>query len=91
LDVPRHAPLPSVEVIELNTLRILHEHGYRLSVFCRSCGRHRFLDLTVLIDAGQGERAVVGLRVRCARCGRRGELCLSGTGGTARVGCGERG
>jgi hypothetical protein len=63
-------------VIELNTLRTLHEHGYRLSVFCRPCGRHAFLDLPALMAEGEGERAVVGLRVRCRVCGGRGELSI---------------
>jgi len=63
-------------VIELNTLRALHEYGYRLSVFCRPCGRHGFLDLRALIDAGQGARSVVGLPVRCTRCAHRGELSI---------------
>ncbi len=63
-------------VIELDTLRALHEHGYRLSVFCRPCGRHVFLDLPALIAAGQGARAIVGLRVRCRDCGGRGELSI---------------
>jgi hypothetical protein len=63
-------------VIELNTLRALHEHGYRLSVFCRTCGRHVFLDLPALIAAGEGARVVVGLRVRCRVCGGRGELSI---------------
>lgn len=67
-------------VIELNTLRALHEHGYRLSVFCRSCGRHVLLDLSTLIQAGQGERSVVGLPVRCGRCGRGGELSVLWSG-----------
>jgi len=63
-------------VIELNTLRTLYEHGYRVSVFCRACGRHGFLDVPALLAAGHGERAVVGLPVRCRRCGRRGELSI---------------
>lgn len=62
--------------IELNTVRALHEHGYRLSVFCRPCGRHVFLDLAALIAAGEGERAVVGLRVRCQMWGGRGDLSI---------------
>ena len=63
-------------VIQLNTLRALHEHGYRVSVFCRPCARHVFLDLPALVAAGMGERAVVGLSIRCARCGARGELSV---------------
>jgi hypothetical protein len=63
-------------VIELNTLLTLHEHGYRLSVFCRPCGRHVFLDLPALIEAGEGAREVVGLGVRCRVCGARGELSI---------------
>jgi len=63
-------------VIQLNTLRALHEHGYRVSVSCRPCGRHVFLDLPALVAAGAGERAVVGLPVRCVRCGGQGELSV---------------
>jgi hypothetical protein len=63
-------------VIQLDTLRALYEHGYRLSVFCRPCGRHVCLDIPILLAAGHGERAVVGLPVRCHRCGRRGELSI---------------
>ena len=61
-----------VVVIELNTLRALHDHGYRVSVFCRACGRHVCLDSVALIAAGHGARAVVGLPVR----GQRGELSI---------------
>ena len=63
-------------VIELNTLRALYEHGYRVSVFCRGCAWHVFLDAPALIAAGHGEQAVVGLPVRCQCCGRRGELSI---------------
>ena len=63
-------------VIELNTLRALHDHGYRMSVFCRTCGRHVSLDSVALIAAGHGARAVVGLPVRCQVCGGRGELSI---------------
>ena len=63
-------------VIQLNSLRDLHEHGYRVSVFCRPCGRHVFLDLPALVAAGVGERAVVGLSIRCTGCGRRGEISV---------------
>ena len=63
-------------VIELNTLRALQEHGYRLNVFCRPCGRHVFLDLPALIAAGEGGRAVVGLRTRYQVCGGRSELSI---------------
>ena len=63
-------------VVELDALRALHEHGYRLNVFCRSCSRHVFLDLPALIAAGEGGRAVVGLRVRCRVCHGRGELSI---------------
>jgi len=62
--------------IQLNSLRDLHEHGYRVSVFCRPCGRHVFLDLPALVAAGAGERAVVGLSIRCARCGGQGEVSV---------------
>lgn len=63
-------------VIELNTLRTLYEHGYRVSVFCRVCGRHAFPDVPALLAAGHGARAVVGLPVRCQGCGGRGELSI---------------
>jgi len=63
-------------VTELNTLRTLYEHGYRISVFCRPCGRHVFLDVPALMAAGHGERTVVGLPVRCQDCGGRGELSI---------------
>jgi hypothetical protein len=58
--------------IEIDTLGALHEHGNRLSAFCRPCGRHEFLDLPALIAGGQGEHRVVGLRLRCRVCGGRG-------------------
>ena len=63
-------------VIEVNTLRAFHEHGYRVSVFCRCCARHICLDIPPLLAAGYGERAVVGLRVRCQVCGGRGRLSI---------------
>jgi hypothetical protein len=69
-------------VIELNTLRALHEHGYRLSVFCRACCRHMSLDSVALMAAGHGERAVMGLPVRCQVCGGRGELSILWSGGS---------
>jgi hypothetical protein len=60
-------------VIELDTLRTLHEHGYRLSVFCRPCGRHAFLDLPALIAVGEGGR---GRGLARALAGGRGELFI---------------
>ena len=42
-------------VIQLDTLRALYEHGYRLSVFCRPCGRHVCLDIPTLLAAGHGD------------------------------------
>jgi hypothetical protein len=76
LDAGVHADYRLGVVTELNTLRALYEHGYRLSVFCRACGRHGFLDIPMLLAAGHGERAVVGLPVRCQVCGGRGELSI---------------
>jgi len=66
--------------IQLNTLRALHQHGYRMSVFCRPCARHVFLDLPALVATGIGERAVVGLSIRCVRCGR---ACFHGRTGSS--------
>jgi hypothetical protein len=63
-------------VIELDTLRALHEHGHRLSVFCRPCCRHVFVDLPALIADDQGGRKVVGLWVSCDTCGYRSELSI---------------
>jgi len=63
-------------VIELNTLRALYDHGYRVTVFCRACGRHGRLDLPRMLANGQGDRAVLGLPLRCAQCGGRGELSI---------------
>jgi hypothetical protein len=62
--------------ITLDTLAKLHAHGYQLSVFCRPCGRHVFLDLSALMATGQGERPLVGLRLRCRVCGARGEMSV---------------
>jgi hypothetical protein len=63
-------------VITLDTLRAAHEHGYVINAYCRRCDRHAFLDLATLISVGQGERQIVGLRLRCIVCRGRGELSL---------------
>jgi hypothetical protein len=63
-------------VIDLDTLRKVFKHGYLINAYCRSCDRHTFLDLAALIDAGFGERRVVGLVLRCSRCQSRAEVSL---------------
>ncbi len=78
MEVSRFHELPSHVVIELDTLRALHEHGYCLSILCRPCRRHVFLDLPALIADGQGSRKVVGLRLRYATCAIAASYRLSG-------------
>jgi len=47
----RCAPMDGITI---DTLRNVHETGYRLAAYCRTCQRGSWIDLEALIAAGQG-------------------------------------
>jgi hypothetical protein len=60
-------------MIDLGSIRGLHEHRHELRAFCPRCRRWSALDLAALVDAGFGDRRLP-LSTRCTDCGSRGEL-----------------
>jgi hypothetical protein len=66
----------AVVVSSLETLRDIHEKGYRLAVYRRPCGRSSWIDLAALIAGGRGNRQLLRARLICGVCGTRGELSL---------------
>ena len=62
-DPPKHQP------VTLHTIDDLARHGYALNVHCPACPRTERVEASTLAAAGYGARDVVGLRLRCSRCG----------------------
>jgi len=60
---PKHQP------VTLHTIDDLARHGYALNVSCEACRRHERVEAAELVAAGHGAKAVLGLRLRCSRCG----------------------
>jgi ribosomal protein L44E len=67
--------------IVIDTLGKVHKAGYHVSVFCRTCDRHTWIDLAALIAAGHGERPFIRARFRCRDCGAIGETSMIWTAG----------
>lgn len=59
------------EQISIATLGDLRRHGYRLSGFCRTCGRGWPIDLDALIARLGADHSYLAdaLRLRCVDCG----------------------
>ena len=53
----------------LASFRDLHQHDHTLGLYCMACERWSTANLEALIQAGDGERSVVGARFRCKDCG----------------------
>jgi hypothetical protein len=62
-----HAP------VTLDTIAALHRYGHGMRAICPRCRRDVMLDLAEMIRRGLGERAVVGMRLRCSNCGSVGQ------------------
>ena len=62
-------------MISLGTLRGLHDHDHEPAAYCPRCERWLVLDLEKLIARGMGDRHVP-FKVRCLRCGERGQAQL---------------
>jgi hypothetical protein len=60
-------------MIDLGTLRGLWAHQHELHGYCAGCDRWHPIDLGLLVSQGQGEMRLP-IRVRCRRCGERGQL-----------------
>ncbi len=59
-------------MIDLGSLKGLHEHGHQLWAYCANCQRWSQINLGALISEGRGERRLP-IRVRCEVCGSLGE------------------
>lgn len=60
-------------MLDLGTLRGLHEHRHELAAYCPRCRRWAVLDLAAMVKAGHGDMPVMRLTPRCRRCGEPGE------------------
>jgi hypothetical protein len=60
-------------MIDLGTVRGLHEHHHQLAAYCPPCDRWAVLPLAELGARGHGERRLP-IRVRCQVCGDPGQL-----------------
>jgi len=60
-------------MIDLGSIRGLHDHVHELRAYCVVCDRWALLDLASMIEAGHGERRLP-IRVRCHTCGEIGQL-----------------
>ena len=60
-------------MIDLGSIRGLHNHRHELRAYCPRCDRWRVLDLAAMVAAGLGDRRLP-LAVRCQECGERGQL-----------------
>ena len=60
-------------MIDLGTVAGLRRHQHQLAAYCQRCDRWAQLNLTVLVDAGLGERRLP-IGVRCRECGEVGQL-----------------
>jgi hypothetical protein len=50
---------------------ILAAQHLRLALTCRACLHRTDADLQSLVDAGRGDRPVIGLHWRCSQCSSR--------------------
>jgi hypothetical protein len=60
-------------MIDLGSLRGLHEHRHELAAYCLTCDRWRVLPLAEMVAAGHGDRRLP-IRMRCRDCGGPGML-----------------
>ena len=60
-------------MIDLGSIRGLHDHVHELRAYCVVCDRWRVLDLAAMVAAGHGERRLP-IRVRCEVCSQVGQL-----------------
>jgi hypothetical protein len=62
-------------MIDIGTIRGLHQHGHELHAYCLECNRWVELDLQNLITRGWGDKRVP-FRLRCLRCrgGRQAQV-----------------
>ena len=60
-------------LIQIKTLRDIHENGYILETHCIFCLRFIPVDLEEMIADGKGDRSFIGKKPKCQKCGQTGE------------------
>ena len=61
-------------LIQIKTLRDLHENGLILETHCMACLRFEPVDLEEMIAEGKGDRSYIGKKPTCLRCGQKGDF-----------------
>jgi hypothetical protein len=65
-------PLPAADLIVLDTLGKLADHGHGVGRYCLPCRRYSGVPMPVLIAARGADSPFVGMRLlKCAGCGGR--------------------
>ena len=54
------------------TPRKMLERGFEYHAYCKVCDESRRVDLQRLLRIGQGDRSLIGRRLKCRRCGQEG-------------------
>ena len=60
-------------LIQIKTLRDLHENGLILETHCIACLRFVAVDLEEMMAEGKGARSYIGKKPTCRKCGQKGE------------------
>ena len=60
-------------LIQIKTLRDIHENGLILETHCIACLRFVAVDLEEAILQGKGDRSYIGTKPKCRKCGQKGE------------------
>ena len=55
-------------MIDLGSIRGLHDHGHELAAYCVVCDRWALLDLAAMVVAGHGDRRLP-IKERCSSFG----------------------
>ena len=58
---------------QLATFNDLYQQHHTLGLYCINCDRWASVDLSALIDNGQGRRVITKTRFRCSECGLTAE------------------
>ena len=60
-------------MIQIKTLRDIHDNGLILETHCMACLRFVPVDLEKMIAEGKGDRSYIGRKPKCQECGEEGE------------------
>ena len=59
-------------MIQIKTLRDIHDNGLILETHCMACLRFVPVDLKEAILQGKGDRSYIGTKPKCRKCGQKG-------------------